>query len=165
MVNRLPDGTWQVDRTVDAALAGLWLFEMYAHDDPRIASTMEAVRGRLWVKSQVGGVARYENDYYHQVSQDLVNCPGNPWFVCTLWLAEWYAATARTSHDLKAAEDLLDWACERALPSGVLAEQVHPDTGAPLSVSPLTWSHAEYITAVHAFTEARHRLGSATRPG
>ena len=163
MVNRQADGSWQVDRTVDAALAGLWLFDMYAPDDPRIASTMDAVRQRLWVNTSVGGVARYENDYYHQVSQDLANSPGNPWFVCTLWLAEWQAATSRTTQDLKAVEELLGWACEHALPSGVLAEQVNPDTGAPLSVSPLTWSHAEYITAVHAYVAARHRLEAATR--
>jgi GH15 family glucan-1,4-alpha-glucosidase len=164
MVNRQPNGSWQVDRTVDAALAGLWLFDMYAPDDSRIASTMDAVRQQLWVNTSVGGVARYENDYYHQVSQDLANCPGNPWFVCTLWLAEWQAATSRTTQDLKAVEELLSWACEHALPSGVLAEQVDPDTGAPLSVSPLTWSHAEYITAVHAYVGARHRLEAATRP-
>jgi glucoamylase len=60
-------------------------------------------------------------------------------------------------------EELLSWACEHALPSGVLAVQVNPDTGVPLSVSPLTWSHAEYITAVHAYVGARHRLEAATR--
>jgi hypothetical protein len=35
------------------------------------------------------------------------------------------------------------------LPSGVLAEQLNPITGEPLSVSPLTWSHATYIATVH----------------
>jgi GH15 family glucan-1,4-alpha-glucosidase len=60
---------------------------MYAPDDPRIVATMHNLRERLWVKSNVGGVARYENDSYHQVSQDIANVPGNPWFVCTLWLA------------------------------------------------------------------------------
>ena len=33
--------------------------------------TMEAVRERLWVKTAIGGVARYENDYYHQVSREI----------------------------------------------------------------------------------------------
>jgi GH15 family glucan-1,4-alpha-glucosidase len=53
-------------------------------------------------------------------------------------------------------------ACERALPSGVLAEQVHPYTGAAPSVSPLTWNHAEFIAAVHAYFGAKHRLMAAT---
>ena len=30
---------------------------------------MKAVRDRLWCKTEVGGVARYEGDYYHAVSQ------------------------------------------------------------------------------------------------
>src|SRR5947199_7129209 len=34
----------------------------------------------------VGGVARYENDYYHRISNDIAAVPGNPWFICTLWL-------------------------------------------------------------------------------
>jgi hypothetical protein len=34
------------------------------------------------------------------------------------------------------------------LPSGVLAEQVHPFTNQPLSVSPLTWSHAAFVATV-----------------
>src|SRR5207253_8915160 len=105
---------------LDAALAGLWLFEMYAPDDPRVTSTMEAVRERLWVNSPVGGVARYENDPYERVSHDLANYPGNPWFVCTLWLAECCAAAARTVQDLRAADELLDWVVDHARPRGVL---------------------------------------------
>jgi GH15 family glucan-1,4-alpha-glucosidase len=35
-----------------------------------------------------------------------------------------------------------------ALPSGVLSEQINPSTGAPLSVTPLVWSHAELINTL-----------------
>ena len=48
---------------------------------------------------------------------------------------------------------LLEWAAERALPSGTMAEQLHPYTGEPLSVSPLTWSHAEYVRTVREYIE------------
>ncbi|MEE9617701.1 MAG: glycoside hydrolase family 15 protein, partial [Anaerolineae bacterium] len=142
LVNKREDGGWDVDPMIDASLFGLWYFGMFAPDDPRIVATMQAVRDRLWVKTDVGGVARYENDYYHRVSQDIENVPGNPWFICTLWLAQWYIATAQTADDLKSALDILNWTAAHALPSGFMAEQVHPHTGAPLSVSPLTWSHA-----------------------
>src|SRR5207247_1287158 len=108
------------------------------------------------------GIARYENDYYHQQSQDLANVPGNPWFICTLWLAQWAIATARTKADLKPAVALFEWCVHHGLPSGVLAEQVHPYTHAPLSVSPLTWSHATFVMAVQEYlAQWRARPGPA----
>jgi hypothetical protein len=36
-----------------------------------------------------------------------------------------------------------------------MAEQLDPYTGDPLSVSPLTWSHAEYVRTVREYI-ARH---------
>jgi len=33
----------------------------------------------------------------------------------------------------------------------VLAEQIHPETGAPLSVSPLTWSHSTFVECVMSY--------------
>jgi GH15 family glucan-1,4-alpha-glucosidase len=158
MINRDNDGAWQVDTTIDASLAGLWLFGMYAPEDLRIASTMQAIKERLWIKTTVGGIARYENDYYQQVSRDIENVPGNPWLVCTLWLAEYACATAQTLNDLKPAMDILQWTAAHALPSGVLAEQLHPYTGTRLSVSPLTWSHATFVDVVQNYLQARKRL-------
>ncbi len=140
-------GQIEEDPTVDSSVMGLWYFGMYPPDDPRIGATMKTVRDRLWIKTPVGGVARYENDYYHQVSHDLANVPGNPWFVCTLWLAQWYIAVARSEDGLAPARELLAWAAAHALPSGVMGEQVHPYSNEPLSVSPLTWSHATFVTA------------------
>jgi GH15 family glucan-1,4-alpha-glucosidase len=122
MVNVNDNGIWEVDETVDSSLVGLWQFGMYQPDDPKIVSTMQAIRDQLWVKTNVGGVARYMNDLYHQVSQDISNVPGNPWFICTLWLAEWYALTAKKLDDLKPAMEILEWVAAHALPSGILAE-------------------------------------------
>jgi GH15 family glucan-1,4-alpha-glucosidase len=56
------------------------------------------------------------------------------------------------------AEEMLQWAARRALPSGVLAEQVHPLTGAPLSVSPLTWSHSTFVATVMSYLSRRETL-------
>lgn len=151
MANQKPDGSWEIDATLDSSLFGLWYFGMFAAHEPRIVATMQAVRNRLWIKTDVGGAARYENDYYHQQSQDLANVPGNPWFICTLWLAQWTIATAASRQELKATVPILQWCARHGLPSGVLAEQVQPYTGAPLSVSPLTWSHATLVTAVQEY--------------
>ena len=158
MINRKLDGSWEIDKTIDASLVGLWQFGMYAPDDPKIIGTMYAIRDRLWVKTDVGGVARYENDYYHQVSQDIAKVPGNPWFITTLWLSEWYAVAAKNPGDLKLSLELLEWVARRALPSGVLAEQVNPYTNDPLSVSPLTWSHAALVATVQSYLNAVARL-------
>ncbi|OGP78992.1 MAG: hypothetical protein A2Z26_00345 [Deltaproteobacteria bacterium RBG_16_66_15] len=152
------NGEVDADGTVDASLYGLWYFGMYPPEDPRIIRTMESVRERLWVRTDVGGLARYENDPYHRVATDDARVPGNPWFICTLWLAQWHIARAGTAAELAPALEILQWVARRALPSGVLAEQVHPYTNSPLSVSPLTWSHAAYVTAFLEYAEKRSSL-------
>ena len=103
-------------------------------------------------------MARYENDYYYQVTHDLSQAQGNPWFICTLWLAQYSIAHATTLSELHQALPLLEWVAKHALPSGVMAEQVHPFTSEPLSVSPLTWSHAEYVLAVRWYLGRYHKL-------
>ena len=65
---------------------------------------------------------------------------------------------ARTVAELGESLPILTWVAEHALPSGILAEQLHPVTGAPLSVSPLTWSHAEVVATVMAWLEKRQSL-------
>jgi len=110
------------------------------------------MRDRLSVPTPIGGLARYENDNYQRTTPRS-DVPGNPWFVTTLWLAQWQIAAARGPNDLAPALDLLRWAAARALPSGILSEQVDPVSGAPVSVSPLTWSHGAVIQAVVDYAE------------
>jgi glucoamylase len=147
----LDGGRWRIDKTVDASLYGLWYFGLYEPNDSRIVSTMEAVQERLWIKTKVGGLARYEDDWYQRQSDDRLAVPGNPWFICTLWLAQWRVAIAKSQQDLKAAVTILEWCVGHGLPSGVMPEQVHPYTHAPISVSPLTWSHATFVSTVQEY--------------
>jgi GH15 family glucan-1,4-alpha-glucosidase len=151
MINVAKDGTITRDPTLDASMIGLILFGMFSVHDPRIVATMEAVQTALAVRTPVGGFARYENDYYHQVSHEVATCPGNPWFICTLWMADYHIAAARTPEELAPAALSIKWVTDRTLESGILAEQVHPFTGAPLSVSPLTWSHAALVVTIQAY--------------
>ena len=155
-----PDGTTARDLTIDSSVYGLWYFGMFPADDPQIVSTMQAVYDRLWCKTPVGGIARYENDWYYQVSQDISNVPGNPWFICTMWYAQWVVSQARSIDDLQPARNILDWVADAALPSGILAEQLDPYSKAPLSVSPLTWSHATVVSLVHEYVRKRKALES-----
>ncbi|HLL89447.1 MAG TPA: glycoside hydrolase family 15 protein, partial [Tepidisphaeraceae bacterium] len=132
-----PEQFYEVDETIDASLYAIFKFHLFDVDDPRVEATMKAVEQKLWVKTRVGGLARYENDYYHRVSNDIASVPGNPWFICTLWLADYFISKARTGADLKMALPIFEWTAAHALESGVLAEQVNPYTNEPLSVSPL----------------------------
>jgi oligosaccharide amylase len=157
-VNIEEDGTQTIDMVLDSAITGLWRFGMYSADDHRIVQTMTAIADQLSNKSAAGGVARYSNDYYFKVEPDTKKVPGNPWFMCTLWLAQWYIAAAKTTHDLKPARDIINWVVAHQMPAGLLSEQLDPNTGAPLSVSPLTWSHAEFIVAVDEFCRKSNRL-------
>ncbi len=160
-INVSREGEITADMTLDASMAGLWLFGMFEADDPKIVATMEAMIARLTIKSDVGGLARYENDYYFQVSKDVANVAGNPWIVCTMSIAHWYAMRAQSATELQKAIDILLWATTHALPSGVLAEQLDPYTGTPLSVAPLTWSHAAYVLATHAVARRANQLAGS----
>ncbi|HEY8666480.1 MAG TPA: glycoside hydrolase family 15 protein [Tepidisphaeraceae bacterium] len=153
---------FDVDTVLDASLWAIFKFHLFEADDPRVVSTMKAVEEKLWVKTRVGGVARYENDYYHRISSDIVSVPGNPWFICTLWLADYYITRAQTPAELKMALPIFQWTANHALESGVLAEQVDPYTNAPISVSPLTWSHATVVSTVIKYLEKLEELQHCT---
>ncbi|MCC6728206.1 MAG: glycoside hydrolase family 15 protein [Chthonomonadales bacterium] len=157
-----PGSTAAIERdlTIDSALYGLFAFGAFGADDPRIQSTMRAFITRLWVQSDVGGMARYEGDYYFRRSEDTGRVPGNPWLICTLWAAQWFVAQAHSVEELVPAMELLMWACRHALPSGVLPEQLHPYTGEPLSVAPLTWSHAEFVATVLDYLDRQDALSA-----
>jgi GH15 family glucan-1,4-alpha-glucosidase len=145
----------EIDSTCDASLWGLFAFGLYTAADPRVTATFAALRERLWLATPIGGMARYEGDGYYRADPGL---PGNPWFIATLWLADYLVARAEKEEELTEAARLLEWVSGHALPSGVLAEQVHPFTGAPLSVSPLTWSHATFIATAQRLVRRLGRL-------
>ena len=143
------------DMTVDASLSGLVLFGVLDPHDPKVEATLKAVRDHLAVRTKVGGIARYEGDAWHRAVAASKTIPGNPWFVCTLWMIRCDIARARTIEELDASLEGMEWVARWCLPSGVLAEQLHPETGEPLGVSPLSWSHAEVMTALGEYLEKR----------
>ncbi|MGE4294611.1 MAG: glycoside hydrolase family 15 protein [Campylobacterales bacterium] len=128
---------WLCDLGAESSVSALYELEMFEAKDPRIVNTMRHLKEKLWIKTGIGGLARYEGDYYHQIDTNL---PGNPWIVTTLWLANWHIDCG----ELDEGRRLLEWAIERKSGAGLLAEQYNPLDGAPLSVNPLTWSHASF---------------------
>ncbi len=150
---------YRLDMTRDSANYALFAFGALRPGNPMVVSEMQSLWERLWVKTSVGGCARYERDYYHMVErQNTEAVPGNPWIICTLWHAQHRIALARTIEELRAAMPLLEWTADRAKASGVLAEQYHPYTGEAMSVSPLTWSHATVVTTVIEYLRKHERL-------
>jgi len=155
------DGKMVKDKTIDAStFYGLFEYKVIEADDPRLKRTFDKTFQRLWCVHPCGGLCRREDDHYYRVDK---NAPENPWFISTMWLAEYYIANAKTLKDLKDAEDLLNWVVKRALKSGALAEQLNPLTGDSLSVSPLTWSHAGFIIAVIKYLEKFEELKKSSK--
>ena len=149
------------DTTVDSSLSFVFMCGAFDAKDEAVENTMNAIIDRLWVKTDIGGLARYENDEYHRVSDEV---PGNPWIISTLWLARWYNARATSLEQLRKVLELLSWTVKRSSKSGILAEQLNPHTGMPISVSPLVWSHAEFVIAVCEYLDKHREISSATAP-
>ncbi len=142
------DGSLEYDNTLDiSSMYGPYMYAGLAMDDPRLLSTVAAVEERILNTSPSGGVLRYEHDNYFLTKRDFI---GNPWIVSTLWLAQYYTTAGRTAE----AKTLLDWCLAHELPSGVLSEQFDPETGAPLGVTPLVWSHAELVNTLLDLSKA-----------
>lgn len=129
------------DETVDASLLAVSNFGVVPVQDARVAGTVKAIEEQLWVKTGIGGVARYSGDGYLKVSPGII---GNPWILTTLYLSMCHADAG----NLARARELIEWATARASTSGLLSEQVNPYDGSPVGVLPLAWSHAAYILAV-----------------
>jgi len=150
-VGYLNNGRVEQEEIVDASsLFGLWYFDVLDEEDPHFQATEHAV-DTLLVNSNtpVGGVIRYQNDQYFKSTE-----PSNPWIITTLWQAQRMLSKRVVTDDILAqVRDYLQWVTQYQTISGVLAEQLHPYTGDPLSATPLVWSHAVYVETVLMYIE------------
>ena len=149
------------DTTLDMSSAyGVFQFGVLDSDDERIESSMNACLERLSLNTNSGGHARYVNDYYYRVDKE--GTPGNPWFITSLWVAEYYIHKAYNKKMLQPAIDIFNWVASHTLETGVLSEQLNPHTSEPVSVAPLTWSHAGFVIAINKYLEKLDNLGICT---
>ena len=146
--------SFEIDSTVDASMFGTFYFGAFSPDDEMVVKTMKAIEERLSVP---GGVARFENDPYMRTSTEVT---GNAWFICTLWLAEYYIASATDVSELDRPLEILKTITTQAKPSGVLSEQFDPVTREHTSVAPLTWSHSTYVATVHSYLRRKRELAA-----
>jgi len=135
------DGSLMYDETVDiSSLYGPLMFAGLPLTDSLLVNTASAVSKQLANKVPIGGVVRYVNDNYF-LSKNYI---GNPWIVCSLWFAQYQIALNQKVE----AKKYIDWSIKKQLYSGILSEQFDPETGEPLSVAPLVWSHAELVNTL-----------------
>lgn len=140
-------GELHYDNVLDiSSFYGVMMFG-YSHDDSQtIIDTVKRIESTLMNDIPAGGCPRYEDDNYFRISS---TSKPNPWIIATLWLAQYYIRIG----ELSKASDVIAWVESRTLSSGVMAEQVHPINGSPISVTPLVWSHAEYINTALDLTQ------------
>ncbi|MBA2279398.1 glycoside hydrolase family 15 protein [Candidatus Saccharibacteria bacterium] len=133
-----PEGDLSYDNTLDvSSLYGMMMFGPKSTSE-QVRQTANLIEQIMTDKTTSGGTPRYENDWYMRTRHNVL---GNPWFICGLWLAQYYK-----DNDMpEKAEVIMTWTSSKALSSGILSEQVEPETGFQVGVAPLVWSHAEYI--------------------
>ncbi len=156
----LDGGKDHTDKTLDMSSAyGVYKFGVLKFDDPKLKKAMDISVERLGLKTDIGGIARFEGDAYHNKGG---NVPGNPWFITTLWYTQYLTEFIKKEADIPDVVRRFSWVVEHALPSGILSEQLNPYTGEQLSAAPLTWSHAEYIISIIKYLEKLEELGICT---
>jgi GH15 family glucan-1,4-alpha-glucosidase len=137
----LQDQEIQTDETLDiSSFYGVFMFNYY-NDSSQLTSTLNTIEELLLDISPSGGSARYEDDNYFRSDPPY---KGNPWFVTTLWMAQYYAKNGNKDK----ANHYIDWTLENALESGLLSEQISPEESKIVGVTPLVWSHAELINTI-----------------
>lgn len=131
------------NNTVDAsAVYGAFMFNLFPFDGPEVKSSVAVMVQSLHTsQTEAIGLARYENDHYNRVSDDIT---GNPWFVTSLWLAQYYISSGQA----EPAKAIIAWCQSHMMTSGVLSEQINPYTNQFVSVAPLAWSQAEYSSTL-----------------
>jgi len=149
------------DYTADASsFYGLFRFGVLEPGDPKLHRVYEYIKDRLTVRSGEGGVARYEGDNYFRTGRDV---PGNPWIITSLWLAEYEIALVKNNTELKKTIEHLEWTHKQTNTAGMLSEQLDAQTGSPVSVMPLVWSHAQYVITFLAYVEKFRELNTITK--
>lgn len=150
------NGEMIYDNTIDmSSVYAIYNYGVLPIDDRRITDSIKTIEEKLRLNTGIDGVPRYTRDNYFRSVEDV----SNPWYITTLWLAQYYIHAATKAEDLEVVRYWLNWAVAHSPASGVLSEQLHPYTGEQLSANPLTWSHAEYVRTIMLYHKKLESLG------
>ena len=136
--------------TLDATALLLPLVGFLAADDPRVLSSIDAVRDRL--TDARGLVRRYRTGS----GVDGLDGEEGTFLMCTFWLAHALALAGRT----KEGTEVFERAVGHVKDVGLLAEEVDSTTGELLGNFPQAFSHIGLVNAAWALDQAT-RSGSA----
>ncbi len=135
-------GIVHYDNKIDSAsLFGVFMYGLFALDSDEVTSTVKTLEETFGVSAHQPGVPRYENDMYHRKGP---HSPSNWWIITALWLGQYYCAVGQPER----VQAILEWVKNHTETSGVLPEQIDPSSDSFMSVAPLTWSHAEYLSTL-----------------
>lgn len=150
------NGVRVYDNTIDmSSIYGIFNYGILPIDDVRVTDSIKTIEEKLRLHTGIDGVPRYVRDQYYKQVEDVPN----PWYITTLWLAQYYVRSAKTMEELDIVRYWLQWVVIHSPLSGVLSEQLHPYTGEQLSATPLTWSHAEYVRTIMMYHERLEAFG------
>ena len=136
------DGTVTPDPTIDmSSIFGAFMYGLFPIDSDKTQKAFESAKKTFGFSKEHPGMPRYEDDNYRRVND---TAKPNWWFISSLWVAQYYLETGKDDE----AHAILDWVRDHAWPTGMLCEQINPETGAEMSVSPLNWSQAEYVSTM-----------------
>ncbi|MDO4871985.1 MAG: glycoside hydrolase family 15 protein [bacterium] len=139
-------GIWpngEKDSKIDiSSFYGAFMFGLFELNSPEVSQALNRLEEHFSANSQIG-IPRFEQDVYYHFG----DYEANIWPIASLWRAEFYLARA----EKQKAEEILDWVANRSSSTGILPEQIDPRDLSWLSVAPLTWSQAEFISALLDF--------------
>lgn len=136
------DGHVEYNNTFDlSSIFGVFMFGLYPIDSEEVQTSIRTLTRIFGVDTGTIGLPRYENDAYRRVSP---NVTGNWWIISSLWLAQYYIETGENEKAVK----IIAWVQQHGSHTGMLSEQLSPVDESPVSVEPLTWSHAEFLSAL-----------------
>ena len=129
------------DNTLDASsLYASFMYGLFGNELSLMLDMHEAYNA-IKPNQYTPGVQRYEHDSYRRKA-DVA--PSNSWIISSLWHAQYLLEKNKSEE----ANAIIDWVDSVATSTGMLAEQIDPDTNLPISVAPLVWSHSEYMSTM-----------------
>lgn len=142
-LNGGPEKGLLYDSTIDASsFYGAFMFGLFPIGNQDLVTSMATLDTIFNLKpDQPTLLQRYEYDQYYTTNSAGM---GNPWFVTSLWVAEYDMQTGNAAR----ARATINWVKDHMLSTGVLSEQFDSTTYTFASVAPLAWSQAEFLSCV-----------------